>query len=761
MAKVIGAEGQRNLNYALRREEQKKSSQDSKNARQRMALGNSLSKLSMDPDIDDPSLAYLGAATMADPTGLMGGIASAFGAVAQVKAQNKKRDALKSKKESDAGLALEQFGNLYGKGEEESLRNTLTEDQLRDPNYIKKLSSMKKEQIDKERGDAKYAMGISESALGMAERGVALDASELDLEGARLDLKNAQREAEQSQKQRDEFDKRKPFYKSMMTRSPEQGGYGMNEAMADSILISPTAFNSFFSKAMNDGMTDADKKKAWIEDPELRREYGNNEALWMNSDQYPDRVIANRLDRAQAAGVVQHIQSTKMQISSAEQAIHPFAQQAAQNSLNTLFPVVDPNGQYTQGFQNWYIQNAAESRGLETDDDDTTEERFKELVGQEGAEYVNSLSAVYQQEQRVRGGAEMEEVISTLNTSYAPFANALKDLNALRGNLRQQYENNPGLGKQVIQNPVYNDETADAYSPGAIFQKAENGGWFVTVGKEGQFRNSMNVDMFGFGLETELMNPETEQPMTLQGGDTLNIERLRQSGVHFKPRPQSKLNGGYRELTAEEKRRIIPALQGLSSPQRYEMPSGNQSEGMPSGEGDGEEELFPPEGEQPPPPKTKVYKQEPPRKFGTEASQRLAKQRTEKESSSTKIHNDITNTVKEQAEKLNLDPSVFNFDMESIGDTNNFGTIVSNSGTQVKIGGILEKTPQLYSGYMNYKQFRGVGQRKVMMYSQPIEVSEFIEKINQPDAGEELGLTDEQVEDYRKLINAADQSYGK
>lgn len=760
MAKVIGAEGQRNLNYALRREEQKKSSQDSANARQRMALANNLSKLSMDPDIDDPKLAYLGAAAMADPTGLMGGIASAFGAVAQVKAQNQKRDAVKSRKESDAGLALDQFGNLYGEDEAEALRNTLTEDQLKDPDYIKTLSSMKKEQIDKERGDTKYTMGLANTALGLAERGVALDASELDLAGTRLDLEKAKTKALEIQEQKDQFQKRKPHYKSMMTRSPDQGGYGMSETMADSILISPTAFNSFFSKAMKDGMTDADKKKAWIEDPELRQEYGNNESLWMNSDQYPDRVITNRLDRAQAAPVVQFVQSMKVDLHSREKALPALAQQASQNSLNTLFPVVDPNGQYTQGFQNWYIQNAG-SRGLETDDDDTTEERFKELVGQEGAEYVNSLSAVYQQEQRVRGGAEMEKVISTLNASHAPFANALRDVNTIRTDLRQQFENNPGLGKQVIQNPVYNDETVDAYGPGAVFPKAENGGWFVTVGKEGQFKNSMNVDMFGFGLETELMNPKTEQPMTLQGGDTLNTELLRQAGVHFKPRPQSKLNGGYRELTAEEKRRIIPALQGLSSPQRYGMQSGNQSEGMPSEEGASEKELFPPENEQPPPPKTKVYQQEPPKKFGTEASRRQAKKKTEKEARSSKIHSEFTSTVREQAEKLNLDPSVFNFDLETIGDTNNFGTLVSNEGKALKMGGIFEKTPQLYSGYMNYKQFRGAGKNKVMMYSQPIPVSEFIEKINQPDAGEELDLTDEQVEDYRELINAADQSYGK
>ena len=96
----------------------------------------------------------------------------------------------------------------------EGLRNTLTEDQLKDPKYIEKLSSMKKEQIDKERSDTKYAMGLANTALGMAERGVALDASELDLEGTRLDLENAKREALEIKKQKDEFERRKPFTKA-------------------------------------------------------------------------------------------------------------------------------------------------------------------------------------------------------------------------------------------------------------------------------------------------------------------------------------------------------------------------------------------------------------------------------------------------------------------------------------------------------------------------------------------------------------------
>ena len=114
MAKVIGAEGQRGLEYALRRKESEDADRDRSTMRSRMALANSLSSLASDPDVGDPSLAYLGAATAADPTGIMGGILCIW-CVAQVKAQNqKKRDALKSKKEADAGLALEQYGNLYG-----------------------------------------------------------------------------------------------------------------------------------------------------------------------------------------------------------------------------------------------------------------------------------------------------------------------------------------------------------------------------------------------------------------------------------------------------------------------------------------------------------------------------------------------------------------------------------------------------------------------------------------------------------------------
>tara|TARA_B100000963_G_scaffold362013_1_gene402048 strand:- start:957 stop:2405 length:1449 start_codon:yes stop_codon:yes gene_type:complete len=122
------------------------------------------------------------------------------------------------------------------------------------------------------------------------------------------------------------------------------------------------------------------------------------------------------------------------------------------------------------------------------------------------------------------------------------------------------------------------------------------------------------------------------------------------------------------------------------------------------------------------------------------------------------LHDKIEKAVSEEAGKMGINPSVFNFDQTKIGNTNNFGTLVSNSGKTVKLGGILEKPPEGYAGFMNYMQSRGVG-RTTPMYSQPIQISEFIQKINQPNAGSELGLTPEQVEEYKALINAVDQKF--
>ena len=112
------------------------------------------------------------------------------------------------------------------------------------------------------------------------------------------------------------------------------------------------------------------------------------------------------------------------------------------------------------------------------------------------------------------------------------------------------------------------------------------------------------------------------------------------------------------------------------------------------------------------------------------------------------------------SKETGVSADVFNFDTKTIGDSNQLGTLISNEGKQVNIGGMFESPEDGYTGYMNYKQARG-GKNKKLLYSKPILISEFIQKINGPDAESELGLTSKQVKDYKKLINSTNSKSEK
>ena len=153
--------------------------------RSRTALANNLSSLAADPDIDDPSLAYLSAATMADPTGLAGGIASAFGAVAMAKANQKKLQASKDRRKSDADSAVLQMSELYGEEKASGILESLDPngEKRKDPRWVKNTMGMLKEQDEREQllknrevANTKNALYLSKTTQDIAEQGLRLSA---------------------------------------------------------------------------------------------------------------------------------------------------------------------------------------------------------------------------------------------------------------------------------------------------------------------------------------------------------------------------------------------------------------------------------------------------------------------------------------------------------------------------------------------------------------------------------------------------------
>ena len=147
-------------------------------------------------------------------------------------------------------------------------------------------------------------------------------------------------------------------------------------------------------------------------------------------------------------------------------------------------------------------------------------------------------------------------------------------------------------------------------------------------------------------------------------------------------------------------------------------------------------------------------------RIGTAGSRAVAREKEELLSKQDNFQNGVQNMVDLSSKETGVSANVFNFDIKTIGDSNQMGTLISNGGKQVNIGGLFTSPDDGYAGYMNYKQMRGLKNKK-LLFSKPILISEFIEKINGPDAEGELGLTSKQVKDYKKLINSANSKSDK
>ena len=147
-------------------------------------------------------------------------------------------------------------------------------------------------------------------------------------------------------------------------------------------------------------------------------------------------------------------------------------------------------------------------------------------------------------------------------------------------------------------------------------------------------------------------------------------------------------------------------------------------------------------------------------RIGTDESRAVAKEKEELLSRKDNFQNGVQDLVDLASKETGVSADVFNFDTKTIGDSNQSGTLISNEGKQVNIGGMFKSPDDGYTGYMNYKQMRG-GKNKKLLFSKPILISEFIQKINGPDAEGELGLTSKQVKDYKKLINSTNSKSEK
>lgn len=554
MAKVIGAEGQRALESALRRKEAEDASRDNTTMRSRTALANNLSSLSADPDIDDPSLAYLSAATMADPTGLAGGIASAFGAVAMAKANQKKLQASKDRRKSDADSAVLQMSELYGEEKASGILESLDPngEKRKDPRWVKNTMGMLKEQDEREQllknrelADTKNALYLSKTTQDITEQG--------------LRISGLQEEAKRREEERVEFERQQPIIKNSLIE------LGVSEHIAETASKNPQFLTNYYNQEIATQISADTRRKQYRTDSFLKSLYPSEEAF-VNAQNYKPEEVKYLMSKLAAQPMYQVAQNIKVNVAQNQNLLREAQPIARGNAINQLYPVIDENDMPTQGFKEWYINHAKNTLGLEADDDDApVDTQYADLLQQDakgGAVSENLIAqrmATYQQELMMQDEDTEEKIAAMMGADerFGALLNNVSEGKAELQNLLQQY---PAMRGRVMPEPIEFDDQIKRMGPGTIFTKT-NGGVYITVG------GGATVNNYGLSVDTERHYHDRatgqKQSMTqaVGGAKSLDPVILQRGGVSFTPLEGGN-NAGYRELTKAEMEGIMPSFTG-------------------------------------------------------------------------------------------------------------------------------------------------------------------------------------------------------
>jgi hypothetical protein len=134
MAKTINTAGSQLFQQNLSNYNRERSRDELTQKSEANRLGNQLTALSLDPDINDPSLGQIGMAASADPGGIIGTIAGAVGKVKQM-------DAMKLKAEANEGRTQQMADMIKSNFEEMSDADALM--YARDPDKMKQMMGLK------------------------------------------------------------------------------------------------------------------------------------------------------------------------------------------------------------------------------------------------------------------------------------------------------------------------------------------------------------------------------------------------------------------------------------------------------------------------------------------------------------------------------------------------------------------------------------------------------------------------------------------
>lgn len=553
MAKVIGAEAHRNLQYALSREEEKEALRKSRSARQRTALANDLSGMANDPDIDDPNLALYGAAAQADPGGLVGGLAQAFGTIAKVKAQDKKREVVKERRKSDADSAVLQMSELYGEEKASGILESLDPDgeKRKDPRWVKNTMGMLKEREerdqtikDRQLTDTKNALYLSKATQDITEQG--------------LRISGLQDVQEEKEKERLQFERMAPALKKSLME------LGADEHVAEMASKNPQFLTNYYNQEIATKISADKRRKMYRTDSFLRGLYPSEDAF-VNAQNYKPEEVKYMMGKLSAQPMYQVAQSMKVNIAQNQNLLREAQPIARGNAINQLFPVVDQDNMPTQGFKEWYVNHAQTTLGIEPDDDDAPiDTQYADLLTQDAGGTVSDnmiaqRMATYQQELMMKD-EDTEQKIAAMMGADERFGALLNNVSEGKAELQNVLQQYPAMRGRVMPEPVEFDDQIKRMGPGTIFTKT-NGGVFITVGE------GASVNNYGLSIDAEKHHHDRatgqKQSMTQAygGAQSLDPTILKRGGVSYTP-VEGGYNAGYRELTKAEMEGIMPSFTG-------------------------------------------------------------------------------------------------------------------------------------------------------------------------------------------------------
>mgnify|MGYP003110008069 FL=1 len=595
MAKVIGAEGQRALSHNLRREEERNKAQNRQIASSRIALGNQLEKMSMDSDIDDPSLGYLAGAVQADPTGIAGGIAQAFGAVKRTKAMEQKKSAIRGRTELEASIIQDNLKNLYGEDAVSELNERMDPEGVnaKDPRFWNAISKNLLAQESKSRQDE-----LDERARTLYEQKVQLNESNLE----EKELRNAisfgnyianEENREETARQKENYEKAKPAMVNHLRDLYKDDDGNLDpsmEALIEWVATNPKYMADHWNQNILKKQSDKEKGDLWDFNPHLQELYPDRN-FFMNLEKYPPNVVQHIVQRSVAQSAIPQYQQLSQQLHSARQGLGGASFDIVGQAEAAAFPVsetIDGQNVFTVDYMEWYNKTAQEEMGYESDfdvEDDGVEKVFTDLRTKMQGQVDTGMPNEYvrQKADQARTAGTYDDMVGGYqNSLLAPHLADIDTLNKKIIDLKQRY---PGLPLEAV--PRYESDKIQqakgrTLPPGSVFQ-GTNGGYYITLGKPGQGApatieglsvpfaedqagfESRTGSPFGFnpsahsrgGLMTHGVDSEFPP---LEGGESLDADTLRQRGVpvtmwgmnnsYGGGKPPK--NAGYRELTAKE-----------------------------------------------------------------------------------------------------------------------------------------------------------------------------------------------------------------